>query len=55
LLADITFYGLNGYVFQAPEPDIIHYIVDIASGSLPAIDDISGPLVLDIYELPGDI
>lgn len=54
LLADIAFYGLNGYVFQAPEPDVIHFIVDIASGSLDTIDDIARPLGRWTYELPGD-
>jgi death-on-curing protein len=54
LLADIAFYGLNGYVFRAPEPDIIHFIVDIASGSLDTIGDIARPLERWTHELPGD-
>jgi death-on-curing protein len=54
LLADIAFYGLNGYIFRAPEPDIIHFILDIASGSLTSIEDIAGPPEHWTYELPGD-
>jgi hypothetical protein len=41
-------------VFQAPEPDIIHYILDIASGALATIEDIARRLECWTYELPGD-
>ena len=54
LLADIAFYGLNGYIFRAPEPDIIHFILDIASGSLTSIEDIAGPPEHWTYEVRGD-
>jgi death on curing protein len=37
LLAGIGFYGLNGYVFKGSDIDIIHLMVDLATGT---IDDI---------------
>lgn len=36
LVATVTFYALNGYVFDAPEGEIVHLIVDLTTHDIDA-------------------
>lgn len=51
-LSDIAFYGINGYAFQAPEADLIHFVIDVATSELSEVDDIGRQLSQWVHALP---
>lgn len=54
LLSTIGFYGLNGYVLDGGDLDVLHFVVDVATGTFDSVGLMAEHLQKWVFEIPDE-